>query len=97
MSNAKPARPGAEQRIVETFVKDGRLVTVPAKRAKRLVVLDHIAQSFELGLTYAETEVNSILRPFHDDVASLRRYLVDEEFLSRENNVYWRTGGSVDV
>jgi hypothetical protein len=46
---------------------------------------------------YAETEVNAILRSFNDDVATLRRYLVDEGFLSRESNVYWRSGGAVDV
>jgi hypothetical protein len=90
-------RPAAEQRIIDTFVKDERLVLMPSKRSKLLVVLDHIAQSFELGVTYSETEVNAILRSFHDDVAALRRYLVDDEFLTRENNVYWRTGGTVDV
>jgi hypothetical protein len=90
-------RPAAEQRIIDTFVKDDRLVIMPSKRSKLLVVLDHIAQSFELGVTYSETDVNAILRGFHDDVAALRRYLVDDEFLTRENNVYWRTGGTVDV
>ena len=90
-------RPAAEQRIIDTFIKGHRLALMPTKRSKLRVVLDHIAQSFELGITYSETEVNTILRGFHDDVAALRRYLVDEEFLSRENNVYWRTGGSVEV
>ena len=85
------------KRIVDTFVKDGRLVTVPAKRAKRLVVLDHIAQAFEPGRTYTEIEVNAALRPYHDDVAALRRYLVDEQFLSREAGKYWRSGGTVAV
>ncbi|MEV0203527.1 DUF2087 domain-containing protein [Nonomuraea sp. NPDC050691] len=37
------------------------------------------------------------LRAFHDDYAALRRYLVDEGLLSREDNVYWRSGGPVDV
>jgi hypothetical protein len=91
------ARPAAEQRIIDTFVKDDRLVVMPSKRSKLLVVLDHIAQRFELGVTYSETEVNAILRGFHDDVAALRRYLVDDELLTRENNVYWRSGGTVDV
>lgn len=68
---------------------------MPAKRAKRLLVLDHMAQSFEPGKTYSEIEVNAALRGFDDDFAALRRYLVDEELLTRENNVYWRSGGSV--
>ena len=86
-----------EQRILDTFVKGGRLVTMPTRRHKRLVVLDHIAQRFEPGHTYAEAEVNEILTGFHDDYAALRRYLVDEHFLTREDNVYWRTGGTVVV
>jgi hypothetical protein len=36
-----------------------------------------------------------LLRSFHDDVAALRRYLVDSGFLSREDGVYWRSGGTV--
>lgn len=83
--------------ILRTFFDaQGRLVTVPAKRGKRLVVLDHLAQRFEPGERYSETEVNNRLREAHDDVAALRRYLVDEGFLSREAGVYWRTGGSVE-
>jgi hypothetical protein len=74
---------------------DGRLAVVPTKRNKRLVVLDHIAQRFEPGRRYAETEVNEVLTGFHDDYAALRRYLVDERFLQREAGVYWRTGGTV--
>jgi hypothetical protein len=86
-----------EARLLATFVKDGRIVTMPTKRAKRLVVLDHVAQSFEPGRNYPEAEVNEVLRGFHEDVAALRRYLVDEGFLTREAGVYWRTGGTVPV
>jgi hypothetical protein len=38
-----------------------------------------------------------MLRAWYDDHAALRRYLVDENLLSREGGVYWRTGGYVDV
>jgi hypothetical protein len=78
------------------FDPEGRLITVPAKRAKRLLVLDRLAQLFEPGERYAEQEVNRRLRSAHDDVAMLRRYLVDEGFLDREGGVYWRIGGSVE-
>jgi hypothetical protein len=87
-----------EQRVLRAFMTDdGRLRAIPTKRKKRLVVLDLIAQSFELGATYPEPEVNAILQRYHPDFASLRRYLVDEEFLSREYGYYWRTGGTVHV
>jgi hypothetical protein len=76
------------------FDSQGRLTTIPARHAKRLVVLDQLVQRFEPGERYSEFEVNNRLRPAHDDVAALRRYLVDEGFLSREGGVYWRSGGS---
>jgi hypothetical protein len=85
------------QRVLDTFFSDGRLVLMPTRRAKRLVVLDEVAQLFELGRTYPEHQVNALLAPIHPDVPALRRYLVDEGFLTREAGVYWRTGGSVDL
>lgn len=82
--------PMSGQDVVDRFVQDGRLVIMPTKRAKRLLVLAHIAESFEPGHTYSETEVNEILLSVHGDYAALRRYLVDDEFLDRDGGVYWR-------
>ncbi len=78
-------------------MRDGRIVTMPAKRARRLVVLNHVAQLFEVGVRYEEGEVNLRLRNLREDYAALRRYLVDEGFLDRDHGMYWRTGGSVDA
>jgi hypothetical protein len=83
--------------VLRTFIVDGRLVQVPAARAKRMVILEHLAACFEPGLKYPEKAVDAILRAFHPDYASLRRYLIDEGLLDRENAVYWRSGGPVDV
>jgi hypothetical protein len=81
--------------ILSRFFKKGRLVSMPAARAKRVAVLNHLAQEFEPGHYYEEREVNRILKRYHDDYATLRRYLVDESFLSRDAGKYWRTGGTV--
>lgn len=87
-----------DQRILANFLEpDGRLRTIPSKYAKLLVVLDHLAQSFEPGRTYAEAEVNEVLSAFHADHAALRRYLVEAQFLTREDGSYWRSGGTFDV
>lgn len=45
---------------------------------------------------YPEADVNARLATFHDDVAALRRALVDEELLDRADGRYWRAGGRVD-
>jgi hypothetical protein len=87
----------AEDAVLSAFVRDGRLVSIPAQRAKRVVVLQHLARVFEPGVRYPEREVNALLAVWHPDVAALRRYLVDEGLLARDSGVYWRSGGYVDV
>jgi hypothetical protein len=87
-----------DRQVLENFISsDGRLHTIPAKHSKLLVVLDHIAQSFEPGEKYPEKDVNDVLSRFHPDYAALRRYLVENQFLTREDSVYWRSGGTFDV
>lgn len=83
--------------VFRAFFARGRLQAVPVKRSKRLVVLDHLARAFEPGVQYPESEVNARLQAFHPDYAMLRRYLVDEGFMTRADGIYWRTGGSVDL
>jgi hypothetical protein len=87
----------AEEAVLSAFLRDGRLVSIPVQRSKRLVVLEHLVRVFEPGVRYPERQVNALLAVWHPDVAALRRYLVDEGLLSREAGVYWRTGGRVDV
>ena len=84
--------------VLRAFVRpDGRLTTIPTRIRKRLVVLNEMAQAFEIGQTYDETQVNNALRPWHDDVAALRRYLVEEGFLERRDGQYWRAGGTIET
>ncbi len=77
------------------FVRDGMLTKIPRKQAKREVLLDWLAQSFEPGRHYSERQVNDALRTVHPDFATLRRLLVDEGFLDRDAESYWRAGGSI--
>jgi hypothetical protein len=83
--------------VLRAFVTpSGRLTSIPTRIRKRIVVLNLIAQRFDIGRIYAETEVNTTVGAFHDDVAALRRYLVEEGFLERRQGQYWRAGGAVD-
>jgi hypothetical protein len=80
------------------YVRDGRISVIPARRAARLLLLDQVAQAFEPGRRYPELAVNQILKSLYHDHATLRRYLVDEELLSRTpDGTYWRSGGTVTV
>jgi hypothetical protein len=84
-------------RILRIFLRDGKLVQIPAVHSKRLVVLDWLAGLFEPGRAYAEKDVNEMIGRVHPDYAALRRYLVDEEFLHRRDGFYWRAGGTFEV
>lgn len=97
-SDSPDSRLGPDaDRILRIFVRDGKLVQIPAVHSKRLVVLDWLAGMFEPGQAYDEKAVNKVLGAVHPDFAALRRYLVDEEFLHRRDGFYWRAGGSFEV
>ena len=91
-SNQRARTP--EAKVLDAFMKDGRLKALPAQLKKRLVVLDHLAEQFARDRTYTEKEVNAILLRFHDDVASLRRELIATKRMVRKSGVYKRTGST---
>lgn len=101
-ANTRPAStefadaPDDARKVLRAFVVDGRLQSMPVAAAKRMIILDWLAQEFEPGLTYSEKMVNLILGKRHADTAALRRYLVDDGFLDRAGGEYWRTGGTVE-
>ncbi len=81
---------------VRAFIRDGRITVVPANRTRRRLLLDQVAQAFEPGRKYPEAVVDEILKSVFDDHCALRRYLVDEAFMSRNaSGLYWRAGGTV--
>ena len=48
-------------------------------------------------MRYPEKQVSFMLQLIHPDYAAVRRYLVDEDFLTRADGVYWRSGGRYAV
>jgi len=81
-------------RVMRAFVRDDRITQIPMQHGKRRILLEWLVQDFEPGRRYSEQMVNLIIAQVHPDTAALRRYLVDDEFLSRESGEYWRTGGT---
>ncbi len=78
------------QKVLRTFFKFGRVKAIPAQLKKFLIILERLAEEFEPGRRYTEREVNQALVEFNDDVATLRRGLIDAGLLERENSIYWR-------
>ena len=80
-----------QAQILRNFVENGRLKSVPVRASHRRLLLEYLAERFDEGTEYAETEVNDVLGRYHGDYASLRRYLVDEGLLTRSGGIYRRT------
>ncbi len=95
--NEERQGPAYTSEVLRRFFRGGRLHSIPTTKSKRMVLLDHLAQSFEPGRRYPERAVNEILSRYNADVASLRRYLVDEGLMERAEGFYWRSGGTFDV
>lgn len=76
------------KKVIENFFEYGKLKNIPAQRKKRLIVLKEMAKAFEPGREYTEREVNIIIADFHDDFCTLRREMICENILTRENSIY---------
>jgi len=74
--------PEQKREGVQKFVRDGRIERYPMKPAERLEVLRWVVGELDSG-PWSEAELGDRLGVFHDDIAGLRRYLVDAELLER--------------
>jgi hypothetical protein len=74
--------------VIETFIRRGRLTQIPAQHIKWQIILEKLAEELAPDREYAEREVNQVLVEFHDDVAALRRGLVDSGLLIRKTGTY---------
>lgn len=79
-----------ESKVLKNFMEGDRLKEIPASRKKRLVILKWLANQFEVGVNYPELVVNETIKRYHPDCATLRRELIGNQLMQRENGVYWR-------
>ena len=79
-------------RTLRSFIRDGRLVSIPAREKRRLVIYRYLRdQVFAEDRDYEEREVNQRLALFHPDVATIRRGMVDAGLVTRSSGIYRRT------
>ena len=81
-SDEHAGEPEERRKVLEAFVRNGRITSMPTAPREARVVLDWLAQRFDLGRRYSEAEVNAALEGHADDhvvAASLprRRGLLD--------------------
>ncbi len=72
---------------------DGRIIRWPKKKLEKEAVLKYLHTKFEVGKTYTEQEVNTIITKWHlfSDYALLRRELFNHYLLERtpDGRQYW--------
>ena len=78
------------QRVLDSFFEYGRLKSIPAQRKKERICLEEIAKELELGRPYPERELNQVLLRVHQDYCTLRRDMISEGILRREEGLYTR-------
>lgn len=77
-------RPARRATGIERFLRDGRIVQYPMNTAERGELLAWVARrALKPGEVVSEKEMNERVRPFSDNVAILRRYLVDYGLVER--------------
>jgi hypothetical protein len=79
-----------ERKILNNFVDGERLLEIPVSYKKRLVILKWLIGFFEPGVSYAESQVNAILKRHHHDCATLRREMIGCGMLTRDKGIYRR-------
>ena len=80
-----------ERKVLSSFLDGDRIIRLPAKQKKRLVILRWLVERIEPQRRYSETELNAVIRRHHEDVATIRRELFEFGFMKRKRSVYWRT------
>ncbi len=68
-----------------------KLKHFPKKEKKKIVILAKIAAYLDQGQTYTEIQLNHRLAMIYDDIATIRRYLIEYGFMARKNDgsAYW--------
>ena len=79
-----------EEKVLESFIKEGSLQRLPAGLKKRMVVLRWLVDHFDQGNQYTEKEVNEIINRYHPDYATIRREFIDNGLMQRNKGIYWR-------
>ncbi len=78
------------KKVIETFFEYGRLKAIPAQRKKERIILEEIVRALQPGRDYPEQELNDLLLTFHEDYCTLRRDMIGEGLLERQDGIYRR-------
>lgn len=90
----RPKEMSHDERVLRTWIKDGRITGFPAQEQKIRVLIHWLAQRIDPAQSWTEREFNEWLAQYNDDYAFMRRYLVTLGYMSREDGLYRRLPAS---
>lgn len=72
----------------------GQLKQFPSKEKRKIIILQILLMRFNPETVYTEREVNDILREAYDDFVTIRRYMIEYGFMTRnrDGSAYRVTG-----
>lgn len=80
-----------ENQVLHEYIRpDNQLQKIPHQINRRKIILAHIVRGFKPGVRYSERQVDRILGKIYDDPTALRVELLDQKFLTRDEDGYWR-------
>ena len=78
------------QKVLDSFIVNGRLTNLPSQQKKREIVLEKLAERFDFDRTYTEREVNEVILEYYDDFCTVRREMVGFGLMERDHEIYCR-------
>ena len=80
-----------ENQVLHEYIRpNNQLQKIPHQINRRKIILAHIVRGFKPGVRYSERQVDRILGKIYDDPTALRVELLDQKFLTRDEDGYWR-------
>ena len=79
-----------EEEVMKKYVQNETLTAIPQDAREREIILDWLAQKFDLQHRYTEEEVTAIVANHYPYPLILRRILADNHFLMKTGRQYWR-------
>lgn len=76
------------RKVLQTYFRDGKVERLPTQNKKRWIVYMEIIKLFEAGKHYTEKEINAIISTIYEDYCLVRRELVEEGVLARQDGIY---------
>lgn len=82
-----------KENVITNFMKNGKVIKVPAKEKKKYILLAEFIRRFEQNRKYTEVQINEALMNVYPagEHVEQKRYLVTFGFFERtsEGSQYW--------